>query len=134
MSEFVKLPKNQLRSVSVSMYLIEKSIDELEELIKGKNNGYTYQVVNDLDERELNKDLSIILKVKEKIAQLSKKYELHSDVTYMSRIRNSKKSKMWEVLCDTNSKRLKGFGALTENIANEVDEDMNSLIELVEKL
>ncbi len=34
MSESVKLPKNHLRSVSVSMYLIEKSIDELKELIK----------------------------------------------------------------------------------------------------
>ncbi len=134
MSGTVKLPKNHLRSVSVSMYLIEKSVDELQEIIQKGKNGNTYQVVNDLDEKELENDIKIISKVKEKIAEMSGKYSLRKDVTYMSRIRNSKKSKMWEILCDTNSKRLKGFGELPEDMAEEVDADINAIIELVEKL
>ena len=59
MSDSVKLPKNHLRSVSVSMYLVEKSIDEYEELLKENKGGATYEVVNDIDEQEIK----VILKL-----------------------------------------------------------------------
>ena len=134
MSDSVKLPKNHLRSVSVSMYLVEKSIDEYEELLKEKKGGVTYEIVNDIDEQEIKSDLEVISGVRKMISKMSEKYGLNRDITYLSRIRNSKKSKMWEILCDTNSKRLKGFGELPNDIGEEVDRDINSIIELVERL
>ncbi len=130
----VDLPANHLRSISVSMCLIEKSIDELESLLTKKKKGFTYEVEHDIDENKSKHTLEIIGRVKHLIGKISAKYNLKKETTILSRVLNAKYTKMWEILSDTKSNRLKGYGRLPDNMANEIDEDISSILNLIEQL
>jgi len=134
MSKIVNLPSNHLRSVSVTVYMIEKSIDELEVMLTTESKYFTYETINDLDAKDTERMLEVIKQVRKVIDVLVKKYRLNREVTYMSRILNARESKMWEVLSDTTSKRMKGFGYLPEDAAVELDEDIQTLTRLINLL
>ncbi len=125
------LPPNHLRSVSASIYLIEKTIDELETMLTQSKPHFSYETVNDIDDSEKEKLLQSIKQTRAFIAELMRKYSLNREVTYMSRILNARKSRMWEILGDTTSKRMKGYGKLPCETATELDQDINKLTGLI---
>ncbi len=125
------LPPNHLRSVSASIYLVEKTIDELENMLTRPRQHFTYKIVNDIDDSEKEKLLQSIKQTRAFIAELMRKYGLNREVTYMSRILNARKSRMWEILGDTTSKRMKGYGHLPGETAAELDRDINKLTGLI---
>ena len=126
-----KLPPNHLRSVSVSIYLVEKTIDELENMLTQLRQHLTYETVNDMEDSEKEKLLQSIKQTRAFIAELMHKYSLNREVTYMSRILNERKSRMWEILGDTTSKRMKGYGHLSGETAAELDRDIKKLTGLI---
>jgi len=95
MANLVKLPPNHLRSVSVSMQFLEKSVDELAELFTNKKSEVSYEIVRDIPSEDIAQYIGIIKEIKQKIAQLNQKYELKKEVLYMRRIFNAKKTKIW---------------------------------------
>ena len=130
----VKLPPNHLRSVSASIYLVEKTIDELEHMLTRSREHSTYKTINDIDESKKAELLETIMQARKLIAEIMYKYRLNREVTYMSRFLNARKSRMWEILCDTTSKRMKGYGHLPEETASELDRDINKLADLINLL
>jgi len=111
--------------------MIEKSIDELETMLLTESRHHTYEIINDLDTKDVKRMLQVIHQVRAVIETLVQKYQLKREVTYMSRILNARKSKMWEVLADTTSKQMKGFGDMPVNMAVELDGDILSLTSLI---
>jgi hypothetical protein len=134
MADLVKLPPNHLRSVSVSMQFLEKSVDELAKLFTNKNSEVSYEIIRNIPAEDIAQYIGIIKEIKQKIAQLNQKYELKKEVLYMSRIFNAKKTRMWEILSETNSRRLKGYGNLPDGMGEEIDADIKTLINLNKKL
>ncbi|MBN2175228.1 MAG: hypothetical protein JW731_13925 [Bacteroidales bacterium] len=134
MSAEISLSANHLRSVSVTMYLIEKSIIETEELLLNKSKGVCFEVINDLQEYEVQMMLEKISGLKKLINNLATKYQLKKNTSFTSRILQAKYSRMWEILGDTFSKRLKGFGELPDDVASELDSDLNQMMEIIEQL
>ena len=130
----LKLPPNHLRSVSASVYLVEKTIDELENMLLADSNHHTYETVNDLTSVKKEQLLTTFQKVREQVLQLKLKYGLNREITYMSRILNARKSRMWEIMSDTTSKRMKGYGDLSQSTATALDEDIKELTELIHQL
>lgn len=130
----INLPSNHLRSVSASIYLIEKTIDELEELFNASKKHITYEIVNDIEDSEREQVLKNIQKIRAFIEKLMQKYQLNREVTYLSRVLNARKSRMWEILGDTTSKRMKGYGNLPEKEAAVLDNDIVVLTKLINLL
>ena len=130
----INLPSNHLRSVSASIYLIEKTIDELEEMLKTSTEPITYKMVNDLEDTEKERLLKSIQQIRAFVAELMQKYKLNSEITYLSRVLNARKSRMWEILGDTTSKRMKGYGNLPEESAQALDNDILALTKLINLL
>ncbi|HKK12522.1 MAG TPA: hypothetical protein VJ945_06795 [Flavobacteriaceae bacterium] len=134
MSESFKLPENYFRSISSKMYLIEKSIIETEDLLLRKSNGSCFEIVDDLEESEIEFVLQKISVLKALIEKLALKYNLRKNISYTSRILQAKNSKIWEILGDSFSNRLKGYGKLSGEITDELDSDLSSMMEIIEQL
>jgi hypothetical protein len=47
---------------------------------------------------------------------------------------NARKSKAWEILNDSLSKRMNGFGEFPQEIAGEFDADIEKLLQIVSQL
>lgn len=134
MDRNINLPANHLRTLSASMYMIEKSINEMENILQARSNGFTYEIDFDVTEDDISNTMDFYKQIRDMIGKFVKKYRLDKDVTHMSRLIQAKNSRIWQILCDTNSNRLKGYGVLPEKIADELDDDVSSILQLIEEL
>ena len=83
---------------------------------------------------DLQHYIEIFREIKIQIRYLSDKYELRSTHFNLSQVINSKKAKMWEVLCDSKSMKLKGFGQFPPEYVLEFDSDIEKLLKLTERI
>ena len=128
------LPENHKRSVSSSFFLVEKLAHEIEAILdRGNTANFTnFNADIPLSRRqELSKQLE---KIRDYLTFLENKYELSRQVVVESRHIAARKSKMWEVLSNTRPKHLKGFGQFPPALEPGFEQDLDGLIELVEKL
>ena len=93
-----------------------------------------YQISRSITQDEIAEILAVIEKIKSHISSLKEKYDLEPSVTDITRIINAKKTTIWEILVDTSSAKLKGYGEFPAKYAEEYDSDLNELIELVNRL
>ena len=90
--------------------------------------------MQDLNPDELESVQKVIGKGKELISQLVEKYKIHPEIVHTRRFLNSRKAKMWEVLADSHTKKLKGYGTFPEKYREEFDRDIAELDRLLGEL
>lgn len=134
MSDQIKLPDNYLRSVSAAIYLVEKNLDELEQMLISEKKHTTYKIVNDIGADKTQHLLDVISESRQIISNLQEKYNHKKEETYLSRILAAYKSKAWEMLSDTKSKHMKGYGELQHEQAVILDKDVDNLLKVISKL
>lgn len=131
--ERINLSDNHRRSVSSSIYIIEKLIIELERELVHSGDPVMSKLIIDKAEPEIQHYISVINKIKSYIHYLLNKYDLQlssANVALTWHI-NVLKSRMWEILCDTTSKGLKGYGVFPKEYAKEFDDDIDKLQKLI---
>lgn len=128
------LPDNHRRSLSSSLFIVENLLNELEKELTYPTNLTAYKITGDLNEDEKQRILSAIGKAKHQLSKLFHKYQLKVKTHNLSHIIRAQKTKMWEVLCDSTSKGLKGYGLLPDSVAKELDNDIEKLQELVNQI
>lgn len=130
----IVLSENHRRSVSSSMHIIEKMLIEIERTISNPDSGYLSRTVNDLPGIDMAHYSLAIAGIRSEIKHISEKYNLRTEEIKMSRIINSRKSKMWETVIDTTSRKLKGYKEFPKEIAAEFDADIAKLKDLIDSL
>ncbi len=123
------------RSISVTMRVLEKSIDELAGALSPANPPpLTRQYTDEIpDERKLH-ILSVIEEIRNAMGKMLEKYELNVEEQSMERILDAKKSYLWTILENSKSKRMKGYGDFPEELKAEYDQEIQSIIYLIESL
>ncbi len=132
--EKINLKPNHRRSFSSSMYLLEKLMKEIKDELSGKEPIRMQTIKQDLSEGEKKAVLQAVSDVEQEIARLADKYQLTRQELVESHFLNSRKSKAWEILNDSLSKRMNGFGEFPPELAKEFDDDIDRLLKLVSKL
>lgn len=132
--EKIKLPDNHRRSLSSSLFIVEKLLDEINQALTHPDDGIMYKMEVDVPEYAFLSTTENIAKAKEMIEQLSSKYELSAQHSVMSRFIDSRKSKIWEILSGTNARGMKGYGPFPKEYAQEFDNDIKRLQEMVNKV
>jgi len=128
-------PENHKRALASSLTLIEKLVDELEnELLHSKEKVMTKIIVNEEEKIDWQHYEIVIQEIKSYIRNMAAKYNLGPSNFSLSQVINSRKSKMWEVLCDTKSAKMKGLGEFPNDFALEFDNDIDKLLKLIENI
>lgn len=125
------LSDNHRRAVSASMYLIEKIVGELENELLGSGEKVMTKIPGTSDMKHYE---VIVKEIKSYICYMHDKYDLRPFSFSLSQVVNSRKSKMWEVLCDTKSEKLNNRGKFPSEYAKEFDADIDKLLKLTESL
>jgi hypothetical protein len=134
MKKRVQLPDTITRTLSSSLITVEKSLSELENIIINQHDACCNMLSRDVDDERLNNNLSVIREAKTCICELAEKYGISRERQSLKRIINAKQARMWEVLIDTFSGKIKGYGSLSANLAKEYDSDINRLVEITGKI
>lgn len=130
----VQLLPNHKRSMSSSIHLIEKLISELETLFTNGETLETQTVNRDIPEDEKEAVMRAIHEIKKEVKRLTEKYDLKKQVISESRFLDSRKTKAWEILHNSEAKRMDAFGKFPEEIRSVYDTDIEHLLELIGKL
>ena len=130
----ISLSETHRRSISASLCVVERIVYELEYKLKFQEEMTMNKVLNNMGEMDMQHYDSLINKIKAYICSLYIKYDLTPTEIYLSSEINSKKARMWEILCETNSKGLKGYGKFPEEYAQEFDSDIDVLQKLIHKI
>lgn len=128
------LPDNHRRSLSSSLFIVENLLNELEKELTDPTNLTAYKIVVDLNEEEKQRILTALGRAKHQLSILFHKYQLKVKAHNLSHIIRAQKTKMWEVLCDSTSKGLKGYGLLPDSVATQLDSDIEKLQELINQI
>ena len=134
MKKEITLPDNHRRALSSSLYLVEKLLTGMEEVILDQNDTCCSEVLKDIDNPAIAKNLSAIREAKKYICSLVEKYDTTKKTQRLQRIIDAKRTKVWEILNDSFSKKLKGYGSFPQKYANEYDTDISKLIEITNKI
>lgn len=132
--EKIKLKENHRRSLSSALAMTEKMLTEIEDSLKNIKDTCCYKVENDVDPEKIQHNLLIIQEAREQICKLAAKYSTDRQNQNLSRLINAKKTKIWEILCDTKSRKQKGFGEFPKELVKEFDEDIDRLMEITNKI
>ena len=131
--EKIGLSENHKRSISASMYLVERIADDLERKLAIPSELVMSKIVKNKD-ADLQHCMSVLKEIKSHVGLLAAKYSLRTSEVSLTQIINSSKSAMWEILCDTTSQRLKGYGRFPKEYAAEFDADIDALQNLISKI
>lgn len=130
----VQLLPNHKRSMSSTVHLIEKLVDEVEALLTNHKTLETQTVESDIPNDEKASVVEAVREIKGEVKRLSEKYDLKKQKVSESRFVNSRKAKAWEILHNSEARRMDAFGKFPEEIRGEYDADIEHLLELVNKL
>jgi len=130
----IQLSDNHRRSLSSSIYLIEKMIVELEHDLNYPNDTVMSKISIETEDIDPEHFKQIIPELKDYIIFLYHKYNLTPKTLRFNQLLNARRAKMWEILCNTTSKGMKGYGKFPAEHIVEYDSDIEKLIGLVQRL
>ena len=130
----IVLSPNHIRSISASLYIVEKLIIEIEAslLISGK--GTMSVTEQDIREGDKQGILAALPEIQNYIATLQHKYKLKVESSSQHAFIRSRLSKIWVVLADSTTRKMKGYGVFPPEYAVEYDQDIATLQSLVDRI
>lgn len=131
-----RLNDNHRRVLATALLIIENSILDFEQLLTHRTEKIMQKIEyeSDLTDDQIQRYLTIISEMKLSIRQLSEKYDLKPSVISFSQVLNAKKSSLWQILSDTTSRRLRRYGAFPQDLAPEIDSDIDKMLRLAEQI
>jgi len=133
--EHIPLSENHRRSISAAILMIEKLILEIETLLVHPAIGSMYNVIEDIETKgEYDQTIKLIEDIKAYVSILKEKYQLTPDTTRLRWFIEVRKTKIWEILGNIRSGKMKRYGAFPAEYVSEFDQDMRKLQTLTERL
>jgi len=128
MSDKVSLPPNHKRVISVTARLLEKELDDLENLILNDQHHLTKRINKTLNPDQRKSIIEIIKKIRIENEEMFHKFDLDFEKLSEHQLMYGKVSYLITILADSTSKGLKGYGALDREASGILDSCMNDII------
>lgn len=125
--EKIDLIKNAFLS---SFSVIENLLEEIEAFLKPKERMF-FKIKRNLDQRELKLK---IIEIKNILKDLKEKLGIKEEEITDIAVINSRCAKMWEILNDLRSDKLKRYGEIPEEVKSITESSIKKLIDLVNEI
>ncbi len=127
----MSLNQYQRRSLGVTLRLLEKALDDIEALLAADHQGLLYAVHTELTP-ELEMELRQLSgNVRALLAELAQRYQLPVQREDGLRIISARLSSAWENLEDSRPRKLRRYGQLDPEVAEELEPQVEALTRLV---
>ena len=130
----ISLQENHRRSLTSTLMIVEQLLIEIGDLMTSQYKTCCFEIKNDIDNDIINQNLKVIEDARKQICILTEKYGTDMHTQSLQRIVDVKKTKMWEILCDSKAKKLKGFGDFPQKLVKEYDRDIDELMAIADKI
>jgi hypothetical protein len=128
------LTSNHKRSLSSTLMVVEQLLMELKAVMVNSNQACCYELKKDIDDITIEYNQLIINEALSLTCSLKEKYNTDKAVQSLQRIVDAKKTKIWETLHNSKTRRIKGFGEFPQKLIKEYDDDLDRLMIITEKI
>jgi hypothetical protein len=90
--------------------------------------------LKDVDDDTILYNISIIKEARTEICKMADKYGTSKEKLSLQRIIDAKRTKIWEMLNNTLSRKIKGYGTVPRKYVDEYDYDIGKLIEITNRI
>ncbi|MCM8829694.1 MAG: hypothetical protein NC824_01660 [Candidatus Omnitrophica bacterium] len=131
----IKITVAQKNSISSVLLILNEVIDEIDDLCSTEGRkSILYEVVNNLDEKEKSNVLKTTGEIKELIKNISTVLNIKKKRYETKRSISSRVSSLWEMICEIESKRLKGYGDVSASLKEYLDPVVSRIIRLLKNI
>lgn len=134
MSKSIKLPANHHRSLSVTAETVERTLDELELILRSRGIEHLTSKITPSYSDEVRQELlAAVAKMRTANEDMVRAFELQKHERKEAKILRAAINHLWVILSDSTSKGMRGFGALSPEIASEVDRHVHRLLTVLKE-
>ncbi len=131
----MELSSNHKRILSVTARKVETTLNEMEEILKGKlSKNKTAQIIPDYNEEKRNELIKVIERIRTENERMFDELSLKPLELTEERVIKAKSANLWTILIDSSSVHLKNYGALPDEKAAEIDFYIDNLLTSLEIL
>jgi hypothetical protein len=130
----ITLNENHKRSLTSTLLIVEQLLIDIKDLMINPSQACTVEMVKDVENSIIDQNLAVVDEALRQICLLKEKYRTDRATQSMQRNIDAKKSKIWEVLHNSKSRRLKGFGVFPQKLIKEYDGDIDHLLAITENI
>jgi len=128
------LNENHKRSLSSTLLVVEQLLIDIKHLLVNSNQACCTELKNDVDISITEQNLKVIEEALRQICLIKEKFNTGKTIQSLQRIIDAKKTKIWETLHNSKSKRMKGFGEFPQKTVKDYDNDIDELIAITDKI
>jgi hypothetical protein len=128
------LPSDHHRSISTTVQIVEKVLNEMEELLQHRNKNITSIITESFTQQEKQELILKIAELKKLNQELFQNYNLTRTEQTELQIVRAQTAYLWTVLMDSTSKKMKGFGKIPAEAAETLDEHINKMLILLKEI
>ena len=133
-----ELSDNHRRSISVTLQLVDKALCEWDDWANGRvPSGIMYSQRDTFSPTQKNELRNRIASIRQLIVRLRDDLRLNANVVATSQLIVGQAAVLWEMLTDLNSRGLKGYGKVPQDLAPYLDpigeklcDEMNAIARL----
>ena len=114
--------------------IVEQLLVDLADVMVSPNQKCCYELKKDIDIATIKHNQKVIKEALTIICSLKEKYNTDKSIQSLQRIVDAKKTKIWETLHNSKSRRMKGFGEFPQEQTKEYDEDIDQLMIITENI
>ena len=125
----------QRRKLQVTLYLVEKALDEMTEYLRGElPKGAMYETVSPTTPQQRAEMQALIFQIKERVAAVKEMFDLEAKVNDVTAIIRGYLGSIWESLHNTRPRNLGGYGAVSPDLFETLDPELLRIISLINNL
>ncbi|NCO68205.1 MAG: hypothetical protein COY75_03295 [Nitrospirae bacterium CG_4_10_14_0_8_um_filter_41_23] len=126
------LNEYQRRGLSITLQIVEKSIDDIEWILhNGDDIGILYEVRDNVPLTVKDELLRKISVIKDRIKIIADEFNLEKECIEASREVFGKLPYCWKILEDAKAKKLRRYGEVATGVEDVLDPDLDIIINLV---
>ncbi len=128
------LTDNHKRSLSSTLIVVEQVLVEIKNLMVIPKQTCCAELNKDINFSIVEQNLKVIEDALAQICLLKDKYNTDKSVQSLQRVVDAKKTKIWETLHNSKSRRMKGFGEFPQKEIKEYDDDIDKLMAIANQI
>jgi len=126
----ISTTENHRRAIGTTLILLDELLSEFEQIARGRETrSVLYREKNSLTPEQRERLLSEITRMREVMLEIAETIGIEAKVEDLGRKVWGSSSAFWEVLVQTESKYLKGYGKVAQGLANYLDPQIEALVE-----
>lgn len=128
------LTDNHKRSFSSTLVVVKQLLVDIKDLMENSSQTCCAELNKDVDNSIIEQNLKVIEEALTQICLLKGKYNTEKTVQSLQRVIDAKRTKIWETLHNSKSRRVKGFGDFPQETVKEYNSDIDKLMAIAEKI